>query len=83
MIGDSCFLFCASKVLCQTYIAFTTQVTATDGNFNVAGWMCRVPEECPQEIADLVQQCKAVDPRQRPSARQAFDIIKANFAKKR
>lgn len=45
--------------------------------------MCRVPEECPQEIADLVQQCKAVDPRQRPSARQAFDIIKANFAKKR
>ena len=43
----------------------------------------RVPEECPQEVADLIQRCKAVDPQQRPSAKQAFEILRANCLKKR
>ena len=28
----------------------------------------RVPEECPQEVADLIQHCTAFDPTQRPTA---------------
>lgn len=45
--------------------------------------MCRVPEECPQEIANLIQQCKAVDPKQRPSARDVFEVLKRNCLIKR
>ena len=44
---------------------------------------CRVPEECPQEIADLIQQCKLVEPKQRPSAKEVFEIIRKNCIAKR
>ncbi|KAL3141044.1 hypothetical protein ABBQ32_005555 [Trebouxia sp. C0010 RCD-2024] len=42
-----------------------------------------VPEECPQEIANLIQQCKLVDPKQRPSAREVFEVLKRNCLVKR
>ncbi|DBA77294.1 TPA: hypothetical protein ACH3X2_000816 [Trebouxia sp. C0005] len=42
-----------------------------------------VPEECPQEIADLIQQCKLVDPKQRPSAKEVFEILRKNCMAKR
>ena len=45
--------------------------------------MYRVPEECPQEIEQLIQRCKLVDPKQRPSAREVFDILKRNCIVKR
>eukprot|EP00884_Botryococcus_braunii_P012256 jgi/Botrbrau1/21030/Bobra.0144s0042.1 len=37
----------------------------------------KVPEEAPQEIADLIAWCMQTDPKQRPDARQAFDIIRS------
>ena len=46
-------------------------------------WVCRVPEECPLEIANLIQQCKLVDPKQRPSAREVFEVLKRNCLVKR
>jgi tRNA A-37 threonylcarbamoyl transferase component Bud32 len=30
----------------------------------------RVPEECPQEVADLISQCMALEPGERPTAQQ-------------
>lgn len=45
--------------------------------------MCRVPEECPQEIEQLIQQCKLVDPKKRPSAREVFNILKRNCTVRR
>lgn len=30
----------------------------------------RVPDECPQEVADLIGRCMALDPDQRPTAKQ-------------
>lgn len=44
---------------------------------------CRVPEECPQEIADLIQRCKLVDPKQRPSAKEVFEVLRQNCLAKR
>ena len=42
-----------------------------------------MPEECPQEIADLIQQCKLVEPKQRPSAKEVFEILRKNCMAKR
>jgi hypothetical protein len=42
-----------------------------------------VPEECPQEIADLIQQCKLVEPKQRPSAKEVFEVLRKNCIAKR
>ncbi|KAK9845241.1 hypothetical protein WJX81_000902 [Elliptochloris bilobata] len=35
------------------------------------------PKECPKLVAQLILRCKAVDPRQRPSAREVYDILQA------
>eukprot|EP00208_Stichococcus_sp_RCC1054_P004899 CAMPEP_0206143468 /NCGR_PEP_ID=MMETSP1473-20131121/20656_1 /ASSEMBLY_ACC=CAM_ASM_001109 /TAXON_ID=1461547 /ORGANISM="Stichococcus sp, Strain RCC1054" /LENGTH=452 /DNA_ID=CAMNT_0053538889 /DNA_START=33 /DNA_END=1388 /DNA_ORIENTATION=+ len=35
-----------------------------------------VPEQCPQEIADLISMCIKKDPDERPTARQAFEIMR-------
>ena len=40
----------------------------------------QVPEECPLSIAQLIDDCLENPPRERPSARQAYDIIKAALA---
>lgn len=38
--------------------------------------MCvQVPDECPQEIADLVDRCLDEVPEGRPSALEIYDII--------
>ncbi|DBB04569.1 hypothetical protein WJX77_008736 [Trebouxia sp. C0004] len=37
----------------------------------------KAPEECPAEIEQLIDLCLATDPRDRPTAKQAFDIISA------
>lgn len=37
----------------------------------------QVPEECPLAIAQLIDDCLENPPKERPSARQAYDIIKA------
>lgn len=42
-----------------------------------------MPEECPQEIADLIQRCKLVDPKQRPSAKEVFEVLRHNCLAKR
>ena len=39
---------------------------------------CRVPEEAPQEIADLVLRCTA-QPEHRPSAAECADIIRLHL----
>lgn len=35
----------------------------------------RVPEECPQEIADLIDSCLLTDPKLRPTAQEALDVL--------
>ena len=37
----------------------------------------RVPEDCPQEVADLCEQCMAEDPTARPSARELVERLTA------
>jgi serine/threonine protein kinase len=36
---------------------------------------CRVPEECPQAVADLVAQCMDADPAARPSAKEVVSLL--------
>lgn len=36
----------------------------------------KVPQECPEEINDLINSCLAEDPINRPSAREAYDVLK-------
>lgn len=36
----------------------------------------QVPEEAPEEIAALINACMQTRPEARPTARQAFDIIR-------
>lgn len=40
-------------------------------------WMAqvKVPEECPQVIADLIQQCLSGDPDKRPTASELVRIL--------
>lgn len=35
----------------------------------------KVPAECPQEIAELIDHCLSMEPQSRPSARDVFDVI--------
>ena len=45
----------------------------------VMGWgRCRVPEECPKDIADLIRQCWQLDPATRPTAREIIRVILAS-----
>ncbi|KAA6422516.1 MAG: cytochrome P450 [Trebouxia sp. A1-2] len=37
----------------------------------------KAPEECPAEIEQLIDLCLATDPKDRPTAKQAFDVISA------
>jgi serine/threonine protein kinase len=37
----------------------------------------RVPEECPAEVEALIRCCLEIDPNKRPTARQAFDVLRA------
>ena len=36
----------------------------------------KVPQECPAEVNDLINQCLSEDPVNRPSAREAYDVLK-------
>ena len=36
---------------------------------------CRVPQECPAEIDDLINRCMHADPLERPTAKEVCDII--------
>ncbi|KAL4452700.1 hypothetical protein ABPG75_008362 [Micractinium tetrahymenae] len=36
----------------------------------------RVPEECPQEVADLMMECMRLDPSQRPTAQQVMQRLR-------
>ena len=39
--------------------------------------MCRVPKEVPEEVAQLMNECLAYDPKQRPSAKEIYDRLSA------
>ena len=41
--------------------------------------VCRVPDECPQAIADLYQACTSFDARQRPKASEVMRIIEGSM----
>ena len=40
---------------------------------------CRVPEECPQAIADLYQACTGFDARKRPKASEVMRVIEGSM----
>ncbi len=40
-------------------------------------YVCRVPEECPQEVADVIASCLDENPSNRPTARQIVDQLGA------
>ncbi len=40
---------------------------------------CRVPNECPQEIADLLASCLLADPAERPSAAQIVVLLREHL----
>jgi len=35
----------------------------------------RVPEECPQDVSDLIDACLLTDPAMRPTALSALDVL--------
>ena len=37
----------------------------------------KVPQECPSEVNDLINQCLSENPVDRPSARETYDVLKA------
>ena len=37
----------------------------------------RVPEDCPQALADLVERCSSADPTQRPFAGELLELLSA------
>ena len=39
---------------------------------------CRVPAECPQWVADLIESCMQQDPAQRPTSREVYQQLSAN-----
>lgn len=39
---------------------------------------CRVPEECPQEIKELITRCLSTDPSLRPDSKEIYTILKAS-----
>ena len=39
--------------------------------------MHRVPEECPQWVADLIEDCRALEPTKRPTARVVYQRLQA------
>lgn len=43
----------------------------------VAMCHCRVPMECPQEVADVIASCLDENPSSRPTARQVVDQLGA------
>ena len=36
---------------------------------------CRVPEECPEDVADLIAECLSETPLLRPSAREVIERL--------
>lgn len=36
----------------------------------------RVPQECPQEVADLMMECMRLEPGQRPTAQQVMQRLR-------
>lgn len=40
-----------------------------------AGLACRVPEECPQEVAELIDHCCASETKERPTALEVMRIV--------
>lgn len=39
-----------------------------------------MPEEVPEEVAELMNACLQLDPKQRPSAKQAYEALVASAA---
>jgi serine/threonine protein kinase len=37
----------------------------------------RAPEECPEAVLSLIQECVQLDPKQRPTAAQALQQLRA------
>ena len=42
---------------------------------HLAAASCRVPEECPQEVADLIAACRNNSPAPRPTAQQVLAVL--------
>lgn len=42
--------------------------------------LCRVPDECPEEIASLIKDCLSPDPEARPSSTVIFHVLQQQAA---
>ncbi len=40
-----------------------------------AGCVCRVPEECPVEVETIINNCRRLDPNERPTASEVCSVI--------
>jgi serine/threonine protein kinase len=50
------------------------------GQHTCSGDYSQVPEECPPAIAELIEHCMERPPDGRPSAREAYDVIRDAIA---
>ncbi len=47
---------------------------------SVCSASAQVPEECPESIAELIDECLERPPEDRPSAKEAFEVIKNSMS---
>jgi hypothetical protein len=50
-------------------------MVVSSAHLTFAWHCCRVPEECPQAVADLMAQCMDADPTARPSAKEVVSLL--------
>ncbi|KAK9803523.1 hypothetical protein WJX73_002438 [Symbiochloris irregularis] len=53
-------------------------VTQETPRFGTSWWRApRIPEECPQWVADLIEQCMSPDPSKRPTSREVYQRLQS------
>lgn len=72
---------CADDVVCQTHSP-NDRVHRANKQWDHSRTMrrvCRVPEDCPQEVAALVARCMAQEPKNRPTAHEIITALRESM----